>query len=409
MKTKLLIFALLFISFLGFSQISFSNPLTTAIASTSATVSSTINISCPNGATYYLQFSTSPTFSSNFSSFNFTTTHVKSVNLTSLSPSTTYYWRFYGAYSTAASCDGTVVYQPTQSFTTASSTVITPALVASYNFDNTYNDVNGANPFSSQTGVTLVSGRNAAAGQAININGVGSIATIPGLPYGGAARTVSYWVKLNAYASTNFNFNFAYGAGSTNNAFGGSFINNRIDFLGYSNNFSVYPTYSQFALVWYHLTYTYDGTTVKIYKDGQLMGSDTKSLDTVNNANLFKLGTGVGSELNFNGTIDDLKIYNYALTPSQVLSVYTNNAVLATTENNIKSTDISIYPNPAKDFVNIQSDIKVQSAEIYNMAGQKVLETKESKINISKLKSGIYMIQIKDVKNQTVTKKFIKQ
>ena len=208
MKTKLLFCATLFVSFFGFAQISFSNPQTTAITSTSATVTSTINISCPNGATYYLQYSTSPAFSPvTTTSFNFNTTHVKSVSLSSLSPSTTYYWRFYGAYSTAAGCDGTVVYQPTQNFTTANSTVITPALIASYDFNGTYNDVNGANPFSSQTGVSLVSGRNASAGQAININGVGSNATIPGLPYGGAARTVSYWVKLNAYASTNFNFN----------------------------------------------------------------------------------------------------------------------------------------------------------------------------------------------------------
>lgn len=63
-----------------------------------------------------------------------------------------------------------------------------------------------------------------------------------------------------------------------------------------------------------------------------------------------------------------------------------------THENNVK-----IYPNPAKDLVNIAADISVTSIEIYSMTG-KLIKTfsKETKqINVSELNSGIYLLRVK--------------
>ncbi|MGJ8592152.1 MAG: T9SS type A sorting domain-containing protein [Aquaticitalea sp.] len=58
-------------------------------------------------------------------------------------------------------------------------------------------------------------------------------------------------------------------------------------------------------------------------------------------------------------------------------------------------SDIKIYPNPANDVLNIQSNAKVDKVSIYNMLGQKVLEstynTNEVSVNISSLNKGMYM------------------
>ena len=75
---------------------------------------------------------------------------------------------------------------------------------------------------------------------------------------------------------------------------------------------------------------------------------------------------------------------------------------------NLNKTVLNIYPNPVKDVLNIESKNEVQSVEIFNALGQKVLQSKQKQINTSKLSAGVYMIQVKDSKNQVTTKKFIK-
>jgi hypothetical protein len=119
--------------------------------------------------------------------------------------------------------------------------------------------------------------------------------------------------------------------------------------------------------------------------------------------------TETGGGNYFNGAIDDLKIYNYALSQAEVTALFNAPGTLATSENIGSTTDISIYPNPVKDILKIKSNEEVQSVEIINTLGQKVLQSKANQINTSKLAPGVYMILVKDFKNQTATKKFIKQ
>ncbi|MFV0573749.1 MAG: T9SS type A sorting domain-containing protein [Xanthomarina gelatinilytica] len=71
--------------------------------------------------------------------------------------------------------------------------------------------------------------------------------------------------------------------------------------------------------------------------------------------------------------------------------------------------DVSIYPNPTTDFINIQANFDINSVEIYSLHGQKVLAIENQKtINISLLPEGIYFLKVKTEKS-TVTKKIIKK
>jgi hypothetical protein len=82
-------------------------------------------------------------------------------------------------------------------------------------------------------------------------------------------------------------------------------------------------------------------------------------------------------------------------------------ATLGTSENNGKSTEITTYPNPASDFVIVESKEKLNSVEIFTMEGRKVLTSKDSKIDTSSLESGVYLMKILDAKNNLITKKLI--
>ena len=76
------------------------------------------------------------------------------------------------------------------------------------------------------------------------------------------------------------------------------------------------------ANVWTHIAVTFEGTTVKFYKNGVL--SDTKIQTNIPNAGLNSIYIGGyfswGTYLN--GALDDVKIYNRALTAQEVASEY---------------------------------------------------------------------------------------
>ncbi|WP_299177930.1 S8 family serine peptidase [uncultured Chryseobacterium sp.] len=85
---------------------------------------------------------------------------------------------------------------------------------------------------------------------------------------------------------------------------------------------------------------------------------------------------------------------------------------LGVNETNTKTTTVSIYPNPAKDFLNIQdNDIKGVSIKIFDMTGRLVLNTdpKDSKIDISKLTRGNYVGTYRNTKGELKSFKFIKE
>ncbi|ESU21582.1 hypothetical protein FCR2A7T_00290 [Flavobacterium cauense R2A-7] len=278
-----------------------------------------------------------------------------------------------------------------------------PQTIAEYSFDNVYTNLLGAAPFASNAGISFTTDRHGVANRAINIANTGTTATVTGLPYGNLPRTIAFWAKLNTI-QTPYNMTFSYGQSNTSNACGGSFNASYVDFFGYANNLQA-PS-ANVQGVWYHFTYTYDGTTAKIYKNGALLTGVLKTWNTLNNNDLFKLGVGVGGELNFNGAIDDLKIYNYVLSDTQISNLYTNNTLSASNFSQ-NSLEVKLYPNPVHNILTLETALEIQSVEIYTIQGQKVLSSNQKQINVSGLAAGMYVVAIQDVENNSTTKKII--
>ncbi|MEZ5195662.1 MAG: T9SS type A sorting domain-containing protein [Bacteroidales bacterium] len=73
---------------------------------------------------------------------------------------------------------------------------------------------------------------------------------------------------------------------------------------------------------------------------------------------------------------------------------------------------IEIFPNPTTEFITINMPINlpIEEATIYNHLGQKVLTTRpeNNKVDVSRLKPGIYFIEVK-TKDGRWNKKFIKE
>ncbi len=69
----------------------------------------------------------------------------------------------------------------------------------------------------------------------------------------------------------------------------------------------------------------------------------------------------------------------------------------------------SVYPNPAKDVININSTSKITTVSVYNVEGKILLEDHSKKINLSKLPAGNYILKIDFADGQSETQKLIKE
>ncbi|MFA5620391.1 MAG: T9SS type A sorting domain-containing protein [Weeksellaceae bacterium] len=108
-----------------------------------------------------------------------------------------------------------------------------------------------------------------------------------------------------------------------------------------------------------------------------------------------------------NGTIVSTD-ENYSFTVNNNHNLTANFDLLMSTRD-IDYEGVGLYPNPAINFVNILSKEKISLVEVYNMKGQKVMNSNSNKLNVSNLIKGIYLIKIILINGKTETIKILKQ
>ncbi|WP_313216232.1 S8/S53 family peptidase, partial [Soonwooa sp.] len=88
-------------------------------------------------------------------------------------------------------------------------------------------------------------------------------------------------------------------------------------------------------------------------------------------------------------------ILNFGKTYNQYLMV-----------DNAKQSNFSIYPNPANDFIEIKTNSKIETAQIFDNLGRIIKTVNSSKVDITHLEKGIYYLKIN---NGEKIEKFIKK
>ena len=174
---------------------------------------------------------------------------------------------------------------------------------------------------------------------------------------------------------------------------------------------------------WHQIVGSFDGTNNKLYLDGQLISTDTTTL-----SNLYYVSDGPvvfgrdgnntsASTAMYQGWIDDIGIWNRALTQQEITDLYTNNLSANSFEN--PKELITIYPNPTNSKINIdcslQSSLIGSQVTITTILGQEIYNSKISQlvteIPLSSIaSSGVYFVQIIKAQGQIVdVKKIILQ
>ncbi|PKF76119.1 T9SS type A sorting domain-containing protein [Chryseobacterium sp. PMSZPI] len=128
-----------------------------------------------------------------------------------------------------------------------------------------------------------------------------------------------------------------------------------------------------------------------------------------NSSNYFNTYVLDGDARFVNSTTIEVYLTTYSL---GILKDVINFSSLGTSEPGITKDDISIYPNPVQDFVNIKlgKNVSKFNISIYNTAGQLLLQTEnKTSLDISRLSKGVYFLKIDQDKTSTIIKKIIKK
>lgn len=147
---------------------------------------------------------------------------------------------------------------------------------------------------------------------------------------------------------------------------------------------------------WHHTVWVRNGVNWKFYYDAVLVDSFSSGLNCGSMLADLRFGAenNGGSGAQFEGHIDDIGIWDRALSQSEVMDLFVGGNVGINEE---KMGSFEIYPNPCSTVAYIKTDnLSNQFYCIYNQVGQILLNgiVTGNQIDISLLPNGIYFIQI---------------
>ncbi len=245
--------------------------------------------------------------------------------------------------------------------------------VAYYKLDNSSEDYSTGGNDGTDTNIEYRFGRY---GQAAVFNGSSSKIVTGFSLYNISTVSLSGWVNLDSFTSTPFNVSMVFGTTQTTNASQSVQVNSdgtvrfRLqDSTG--ENFSTTSTALNVGQ-WHHLAVTWDKTIdsgkLKIYIDGTEASYSATGNQTNNTNEVGDLVIGNQTSLYFDGKIDQVRIYDAALTSSQVTDLYNEKPEVDTS--NFKT--VLYEGNNSTQYISnvgFQPDlvwIKVRSAAGYN-------------------------------------------
>ena len=103
---------------------------------------------------------------------------------------------------------------------------------------------------------------------------------------------------------------------------------------------------------WYFLVMAYDGATMKFYVNGQLKSSKAVSGLLRNNGRPFSIGSDAGEQKFCNGLIDEVRLYDHALTQDEINVLYQNLPNEDTDGDGVPNEDDDYPDDPLRAFNN---------------------------------------------------------
>jgi hypothetical protein len=295
-----------------------------------------------------------------------------------------------------------------------------PGMVGHWTFDGNANDVSGNGLNGIMNNVVPDTGYYGQPNTALRFNGINSNIIIP---YGHALNVKKFSIVAllqvrgfysnTCQAEVIFNRSTEsstghYGLLMFDNALDGNdcfaFDSSKFTFAGLGP--SVSPTVWQYSPTivshkWYRVALTFDSVNYKLYVNGVLKVSAQTQYGPIDSSyDAAVIGSNYDNLVNypywFNGLIDDIKLFNRALTTAEVLQ-------LEGVDDIIPNYSVSLSPNPVSDILNItlpQTTTSATTLTLTDAMGRLIntyslpAGTDKTSINTTGLSSGIYFLHV---------------
>lgn len=288
---------------------------------------------------------------------------------------------------------------------------------------------------------------------ALNFDGSNDYAQVTLPPIFSGDITIEGWIFPE---SSTFSRVF-FAQSSSSNFISITYANNNSIIFYVNNTISAQTDAGTFPInQWNHFAVTrnFIGNSIQIYLNGILQSTNSAGSSSVGTDNIMTIGSRTNLAQFFKGNIDELRIWNGIRTQSEIssnmntelvlpqtnLQIYykfnqgvanSNNAgittlndelnvyngslnnftlnglssnwvgstSLSTSDYNFNSKKVSLFPNPANDFIQISGLSNDENCKIFNQLGIEILNQKVSnlqKIDIHNLQNGVYCIKFEN-------------
>lgn len=192
-----------------------------------------------------------------------------------------------------------------------------------------------------------------------------------------------------------------------------------------SSTLSYYTTIPFLATnTWYCMVSTYDGSKLRMYIDGTIVHEDSYSVPMADGTGSIRIGASYSDATAtssypypLTGSIDDLRIYDRALTATEVAEFCTTSKQAdpyVSVHDVVNDMEVAIAPNPASQQITVTLPAKNATGRIQLMnttgqvVAQKEITSAATTFDLSAYGSGLYIIRVQS-EGQTIQRKFIKE
>jgi len=233
-------------------------------------------------------------------------------------------------------------------------------------------------------------------------------------------------VAVEANSNYTFSYNYRYSEGSSDTP-SDPFVVPTVEVIilkgsGYDSGYTILYQDGSDATTFRDKDYGYSDIASVENVSNQLNSTthtDPGNSDYVTTSISFDTGTETSIAILLRATgntgnyVDGSYTYDWFSGDSEVrigsVSLVNNGSSLSTSD--VLASKFKIYPNPAQDHIQIDSNsINISSVEMYNIIGKRLISEKnlvENKLDISSLNSGVYLLKINALEGSLVKKNIV--
>ena len=274
----------------------------------------------------------------------------------------------------------------------------TDSLIAYYPFNGNCNDTMGNhNGTTSLNGISYTTGINNASNSAIKItelnDGYVNLGNDSALQFKNEGQyTLSLWVKMSTSSSYRA---ILVKASEYDHWDYGITANSGLPYTG-KGLMDLYASSYINDGEWHHLVASYDNGHHKLYVNGVLEVDQPNKSINESSGNLILGVKGDAFSNNYDGDVDELKIFNKALDITDIVNLYSEKSI-TTSNTRVTKNSFNAYPNPASNFTRVELNSAEGKIEIYNAIGAVVksalVKNTNFTIDLSDLTSGVYTLK----------------